>query len=166
MPRLPSFDRLVQAAGIAGIGIVCSSFWFKNYVGNKMTDLDYYKNAMITLRGSSAAMKLLGEPLKEHRIDIGDSKGTTTRPHRARMKVPIAGSKQRGELYLWAERHALDVPWELLRLELGLEQHKDKRLLVYTNPKYAKDYVQNFDIDALPAVPSGATEKQQSTSSQ
>uniref|UniRef100_A0A023FN96 Putative cytochrome oxidase complex assembly protein 1 n=1 Tax=Amblyomma cajennense TaxID=34607 RepID=A0A023FN96_AMBCJ len=159
MPRLPSLDRLVQAAGFAGIGIVCSSFWFKHYLGNKMTDLDYYKNAMTTLRGNSAAMKLLGEPIKELRIDIGDSASTSTRPHRARMKVPIKGSKQRGELYLWAERHALDVPWELLRLELGLEQHKDKRLLVYANPKYASDYVQNFDIDVLPAVSSSATEK-------
>uniref|UniRef100_G3MT48 Cytochrome c oxidase assembly factor 1 homolog n=1 Tax=Amblyomma maculatum TaxID=34609 RepID=G3MT48_AMBMU len=166
MPRLPSLDNLVRAVGIAGIGIVCSSFWFKQYLTDKMTDLDYYKNAMATLRGSSAAMKLLGEPVKEHRIDIGDTASTTTRPHRAQMKVPVQGSKQSGELYLWAERHALDVPWELLRLELSLEQHKDKRLLVYTNPKYAKDYVQNFDVDALPPMPSGVTDGCQSTPSQ
>ncbi|XP_077499238.1 uncharacterized protein LOC144111398 [Amblyomma americanum] len=159
MPRMPSLDRLVQAAGVAGIGIVCTSFWFKHYLGNKMSDLDYYKKAMKTLRGNSAAMQLLGEPVKELRIDIGDSASTSTRPHRARMKVPVKGSKQRGEVYLWAERHALDVPWELLRLELGLEQHKDKRLLVYANPKYAKDYVQNFDVDVLPAVPLRATEE-------
>ncbi|KAL1443617.1 hypothetical protein MTO96_045923, partial [Rhipicephalus appendiculatus] len=68
--------------------------------------------------------------------------------------VPVQGSKQRGELYLWAERHALDVPWELLRLELGLEAHKDKRLLVYCNPNYAKDYVKDFDVDVMPLAAS------------
>ncbi|XP_050023794.1 uncharacterized protein [Dermacentor andersoni] len=150
--RLPSLSQLVQISGWTGIGLVCTTFLFKNYLGYKMTELEYYKIAMSTLRGNAAAMKLLGEPLKEHRIDISDTTSTSTRPHRAQMKVPVQGSKQRGELYLWAERHALDVPWELLRLELGLEAHKDKRLLVYYNPKYAMDYVKDFDVDVVPAV--------------
>lgn len=148
---MPSLDRLLQIAGISGIGVVCGGFWFKNYLANKMSDLEYYKSAMTTLRGNSAAMRLLGEPIRERRIDIGDMEGTSTRAHRARMKVPIEGSKQRGELYLWAERHALDVPWELLRLELALEKYADKRLLVYTNPKYNKDYVKDFDVDEMPS---------------
>ncbi|KAH8035984.1 hypothetical protein HPB51_014341 [Rhipicephalus microplus] len=152
--RLPSFNRLLQISGLVGIGLVGSTFWFKNYLANKMTELEYYKIAMSTLQGNAAAMRLLGEPLKERRIDISDTDGTKTRPHRAQMKVPIQGSKQRGELYLWAERHALDVPWELLRLELGLEAHRDKRLLVYYNPKYAKDYVKDFDVDTMPLVAS------------
>ncbi|KAH6941959.1 hypothetical protein HPB50_025679 [Hyalomma asiaticum] len=150
--RLPSMSRLMQIAGFAGIGLVGCSFWFKNYLAGKMTELEYYKAAVSTLRGNAAAMRLLGEPLKERRIDIGDSAGTRTRPHRAQMKVPVQGSKQQGVLYLWAERPALDMPWELLRLELGLEMHKDKRLLVYYNPKYAKDYVKDFDVDAVPAA--------------
>lgn len=163
--RLPSVNRLLQISGLTGLGLVGSTFWFKNYLANKMTELEYYKVAMSTLQGNAAAMRLLGEPLKERRIDISDTDGTKTRPHRAHMKVPVQGSKQRGELYLWAERHALDVPWELLRLELGLEAHKDKRLLVYYNPKYAKDYVKDFDVDVMPVAASDESSKPCSASS-
>ncbi|KAM7299411.1 hypothetical protein ISCGN_019977 [Ixodes scapularis] len=153
--RMTTVNKLLKYASFGGLATVGGILGLQKYVAMKLTELEYYKTSLAMLRNHKEAVKLLGEPVRERNIDVGDSKSTTTRPYRARMKVPLSGSKQSGDLYLWAQRRTLQDSWEVLRLELGLQTLKDKRLLVYANPGYGVDYVRNFDVDAVPDLVDG-----------
>ncbi|CAN7937384.1 unnamed protein product, partial [Ixodes hexagonus] len=153
--KMAKVNRLLKYASFTGLATVGGIICFQNYVAKKLTENEYYKTSLSMLRSHKEAVRLLGEPVIERNIDLADSKGTTTRPYRARMKVPLRGSKQSGELYLWAQRPGLEEPWDVLRLELGLKAHKDRRLVVYAKPGYDADYVRNFDVDAEPRIVDG-----------
>ena len=46
------------------------------------------------------------------------------------LQVPLKGNKQGGTLYLWASRPETSEPWSVDRLELGVEEHPGKRILL------------------------------------
>lgn len=99
---------------------------------------------MQILRDNAAAMKLLGEPVRERLVDLGEMDVSDSR---AKVKVPLRGSRQRGDLYLWAERPDKVSDWDVIRLELALQEVPGQRLLVYANPEYAGDYTKAFDAN-------------------
>lgn len=145
-----NINRALQIASVSGAACVVGITFMKNHIAGKLSELECYKTSVAMLRSHEGAVRLLGEPIHEGKIDLTDTENTRTRPYRAKMKVPLRGSKQRGELYLWAERNNTASPWDVLRVELVLEQKKDMKLVVYADPRHGAEYVLDFDVDRVP----------------
>jgi len=90
----------------------------------------YYKQSFVILRQNRAAVDMLGEPIKEGSVDLRDNYNFTNETI-ARLKVPVKGKHNRGQLFLWASRPAQCEPWDVDRLELGLKTEPDRHLLLF-----------------------------------
>ncbi|XP_023020420.1 cytochrome c oxidase assembly factor 1 homolog [Leptinotarsa decemlineata] len=120
---------LVKIGAIGGVATVTMGLLFKNKLNNNVKATDFYKNALKLVRSHPGAVNLLGEPIKDLRIDVGNEKDNFTKGDFAQYKVPLKGSKQRGTLYFWAERD-VNEKWLVNRVELELKNIPDKRLLI------------------------------------
>lgn len=121
---------LVKIASVGGILTVSMGYALRIKLNNKICQTDYYKDAFKTLRTNPAAVSLLGEPIKDHLLNVSDSEKNYTKPLTAHYEVPVKGPKQRGTLYFWAERKSIEDSWIVNRIELGLKDEPNKRLLI------------------------------------
>ncbi|KAG5896737.1 hypothetical protein JTB14_031719 [Gonioctena quinquepunctata] len=122
---------LVKIGAIGGVATITMGFLFKNKLNKNIKGTEYYKSALSTVRSHPAAVHLLGEPIKDLTIDVGNQRDNFTKGDQAQYKVPLKGSKQRGTLYFWAEKY-VDDGWVVNRIELEIANYVDKRLLVKT----------------------------------
>lgn len=101
----------------------------KDSMETKVRQTQYYRDAMKTLRAHDGAKHLLGEPIKDKGVNIGDSENYVD-GFKAYFKVKIFGPKDSGVMYFWADRAEVKEPWILKRIELELKSQPDKRLVV------------------------------------
>ncbi|XP_044264362.1 uncharacterized protein LOC123011121 [Tribolium madens] len=119
---------LVKIGAIGGVATVTMGFFYRNKVDQNIKSTVYYKEALKTVRTNKGAVHLLGEPIKEGKIDIDDTETNFTKEHSARYEVPVRGPKQKGKIYFWASKH--NSEWVVNRIELGLEDEPNRRLLI------------------------------------
>lgn len=75
----------------------------------------------------AGAKSILGEPIREVGIDLGEP--NVYKPDKAYVEVAVKGSQNRGTLYFWAEKPNEAEQWNVSRIELQLKDD-DKRLLI------------------------------------
>uniref|UniRef100_V5FWA7 Cytochrome c oxidase assembly protein n=1 Tax=Anoplophora glabripennis TaxID=217634 RepID=V5FWA7_ANOGL len=102
----------------------------KGKINANIKATEFYKDALKTLRSHKAAVHLLGEPIKDAMIDIGNEKKNYAKENVAKYEVPVKGPKQRGTLYFWAERKNPESNWNVYRIELEVANDSTKRLLL------------------------------------
>lgn len=121
---------LVKIGAVAGFATVTMGLLFRSKINANIKATDFYKDAMKTLRRHKGAVQLLGEPIKDTMIDIGNQKKNYANDNIAKYEVPVKGPKQRGTLYFWAERKNPESSWNVYRIELEVANDSSKRLLI------------------------------------
>ncbi|KAJ8925496.1 hypothetical protein NQ315_009334 [Exocentrus adspersus] len=125
---------LVKIGAIGGIATVTMGLLFQSKLNDNIKATDFFKDAMKTLRSHRGAVHLLGEPIKDYRIDVGNRKKNYAEGDVAQYEVPVKGSKQKGTLYFWAKRENAESRWNVHRMELELASDASKRLLIKSDP--------------------------------
>ncbi|KAJ8947886.1 hypothetical protein NQ318_010032 [Aromia moschata] len=121
-----SNEALVKIGALGGIATVTMGLLFKAKIQANVKATVYYKEAIESLRKHQEAVRLLGQPIKEGSIDIGNENRNYTKENVARYEVPVRGPKQKGIVYFLAERKGFEDNWIVTRIELELENSKKR----------------------------------------
>ncbi|CAG9821226.1 unnamed protein product [Phaedon cochleariae] len=121
---------LVRIGAIGGVATVTMGMLLKNKLNHNIKQTEYYKDALKTLRSHPGAVYLLGEPIKDLGIEVGNERDNFTKGNYAQYRVPLKGMKQRGTLYFWAERVDTQKEWIVNRMELEVAEYTDRRMLI------------------------------------
>lgn len=119
---------LVKIGAIGGMLTVSMGLAARFKINENIKKAEYYKDALKTVRTNKGAVYLLGEPMKDGRVDIGNSEKNFTKDDKAQYEVPVKGPKQKGMIYFWAAKQ--DTEWVVTRIELGLQNEPNRRLLI------------------------------------
>lgn len=119
---------LVKIGAIGGIATVTMGLLYRNKIDQNIKNTVYFKEALNTVRANKGAVHYLGEPIKVGRIDIDNLEENFTKENTAHYEVPIRGPKQAGKVYFWARKQGNE--WVVNRIELGLKNEPDRRLLI------------------------------------
>lgn len=122
--------KLIKIAAFGGILTATMGLAYRSKVENNVKQTDHYKEAMKILRAHKAAISLLGEPIKDCRIEITNDNKNYTKALDSHYEVPVKGPKQRGVMHFWASRKSMNDKFVVDRVELELKNEKDKRLLI------------------------------------
>ncbi|CAH0405958.1 unnamed protein product [Chilo suppressalis] len=97
MTRL-STNTLIKIAAWGGIIVSTTGFYLQTVLIDRVRNFDYYKAALKTLRSHAGAVYYLGEPIKDKRFSISDSENNFSDGQTARFRVPVTGTKDKGQL--------------------------------------------------------------------
>ncbi|KAI4491436.1 hypothetical protein M0804_002828 [Polistes exclamans] len=96
--KMISLQTLVKIAGFTGLVVGGTGYAFRYKIQNEIREVQFYKDAMQHLYSHQKALDLLGTPIKEKRVDIGDAKKNGSDDNKTWLTIPIMGSKSFGEL--------------------------------------------------------------------
>lgn len=130
MVRLPSLPTLARTAAIGGFIVIGSAHYIKGHIQGGIKQSEYYRESLKVVRENRGVAHLMGEPIRDGSLDLGDSEHNFCTGTEAQFRVPLKGAKQKGTLYLWASRLEFSEPWSVDRLELSLDDHPGKRILL------------------------------------
>ncbi|XP_045106764.1 uncharacterized protein LOC123501812 isoform X2 [Portunus trituberculatus] len=130
MVVLPSLPTLARTAAIGGVIVIGSAHYFRGRIQDGIKQTEYYQESLRILRENRGVAYLMGEPIRDGRLDLGDNVNNFCTEKEAQFQVPLKGTKQAGILYLWASRSAGLQPWSVDRLELSVEDQPGKRILL------------------------------------
>ncbi|KAK4298652.1 hypothetical protein Pmani_029020 [Petrolisthes manimaculis] len=130
---MSKLGHLSRIAAVVGLAVLGSSFYFKSRIVSGIKQTPYYQESLKELRSHRGIVHLLGEPIIDGSINIGDNTINFSTDTYAQFQVPVAGTKQSGTLYLWASR-TLEEGWRVDRLELGLKDDPGRRVLLKATP--------------------------------
>lgn len=119
---------LVKIAGYGGIIVSTTGFYLKLRLIDRVRDYDYYKNAMKILRSHRGAVFYLGEPIRDSRFDLTDTKNNFYDGSAAQFLIPVKGPKDKGKYFIWAEN--TDEGWKVSKAELELKSKPDAKLVI------------------------------------
>lgn len=136
---LPSLSTLARTAAIGGFVVIGSSFYFKSRIQQGIKQSEYFKESLRILRSHRGIAYLLGEPIRDGNLDLGDNVNNFCTGKEAQFQVPVTGPKKSGTLYLWASRPEYSDKWNVDRLELGLTDDPGRRVLLRDSPKLHVD---------------------------
>ncbi|KAK5648932.1 hypothetical protein RI129_003824 [Pyrocoelia pectoralis] len=125
-----SNSTLMKIAAIGGLATATMGYALRSKINERISDTEYYKEAMHLTKHHRGVNYLLGEPLQMGKVDVTDTENNWTKTLSAHYEVPVKGSKQKGMLYFWAERKSELDKWSINRIELQLDSDTNKRLLV------------------------------------
>ncbi|XP_070508115.1 uncharacterized protein [Chironomus tepperi] len=111
---------------IAVGGMTCVMI-MRSMLKERVRQTEYFRDSMKILRTHEGCKYLLGEPIKEVGLDVGEPNfANSTGAH---FEVKVKGSQNKGTMYFWADRPTDKDKWQISRLELEI-QNDDKRLVV------------------------------------
>jgi hypothetical protein len=95
-----------------------------------ITKSNHYKQAMELLHNHPEAIKALGEPIQECKIQTTNRKNYGTDGKKSWINVPVKGPNDKG--YLFYEFPVVEdgKPIELTKVELSVNKMKDYKLLI------------------------------------
>lgn len=127
---LKSNMTYIKIAGIGGIATAVMGYMARGKIQDNVKSATFYKEAMKLVRAHPAAVHLLGEPIKDGRIDVGNNRKNFIEGNRAQFEVPLKGPKQKGTMYILATKEDDDKEWSVNQLELETVNNLNKRLIV------------------------------------
>jgi hypothetical protein len=93
--------------------------------------------AVDMLQNNPQAVEVIGRPVHAGSINPVDAFHNYVMNGRGRMRIPVQGSKGKGELDVWATRDTHnDMNWAINRLELELEDIKNGKFVLFDDKKY------------------------------
>lgn len=125
-----SVKALARTASIGGVIVIGSAVYFKSRIQYGLKSSEYYKESLSILRGHRGIAHLLGEPIKDGTLNLGDNANNFCTGTEAQFQVPVRGSNKSGVLYLWASRPEIGQKWNIDRLELGFKEEPLRRILI------------------------------------
>ncbi|KAL7018768.1 hypothetical protein ACKWTF_010906 [Chironomus riparius] len=118
---------LWKASVYIAVGGMTSVMLMRSLLKERVRQTEYFRDSMKVLRTHEGCKYLLGEPIKEVGLDVGDPNyANNTEAH---FEVKVKGPQNKGTMYFWADRPSDKDKWQIRRLELEL-QNDDKRLVV------------------------------------
>ncbi|CAG9764979.1 unnamed protein product [Ceutorhynchus assimilis] len=129
-----SNQTLVKIGAIGGVATIIMGFLARDNMQSKIKGAPFYNEAMKLVRKHPGAVSLLGEPIKEGRIDVGNKENfVNVEENLAKFKVPLKGPKQKGTMFLTGTKQDNDEQWSIGCIELEVASHPNKRLLIINN---------------------------------
>lgn len=110
---------LVGIAGLGGMITGLTGYTLHNILQKRVRESPVYQEAMKTINKHPAVISLLGEPVRSDRVNVG-SKNNVLSLRLSTLELPVHGPKNKGTLYVWADRLTDSDPWNLYRLELEI----------------------------------------------
>ncbi|XP_022698541.1 uncharacterized protein LOC111265842 isoform X1 [Varroa jacobsoni] len=218
----PEIVRLGNVAVLTAVGSCIGLLYMQERTRKKFKQSEYFQKTMRVLLENQSARTLLGEPVIFGNVNLYDPNLFYVTAEKAKLVIPVRGSKRKGVVYSWCVRHvapmvstrnnsdmetnctdslliscsydirqqphfSLDLQshrffsavantapllpnektsvdseagavtqleessekklsqWRVMRVEILLEQAKDKRLLVYKTPEGDENFVDTFD---------------------
>lgn len=129
---------LVKVASVTGIATVLMGLAARSKIETNIKTASFYKEALKVVRGHPAAVQLLGSPIRDGYINVGNSGENSIEGNRAHFTVPLKGQKQKGTLYLYTTKEDNDTEWTLSRIELAIANLPNKKLIVKSDENSSK----------------------------
>ncbi|XP_022657507.1 uncharacterized protein LOC111248805 isoform X2 [Varroa destructor] len=175
----PEIVRLGNVAVLTAVGSCIGLLYMQERTRKKFKQSEYFQKTMRVLLENQSARTLLDDPNLFY-----------VTAEKAKLVIPVRGSKRKGVVYSWCVRHVAPMvstrnnsdmeavantapllpnektsvdseagavtqleessekklsQWRVMRVEILLEQAKDKRLLVYKTPEGDENFVDTFD---------------------
>lgn len=161
-PSNRTLGNICVYGAVASISAVMYMRW---KMEDRVKSSDYYKLALKGLRSHQGAVGLLGEPIKDSGIDLGNANNNCN-AEKAYFEVSVRGSKDKGKeyrvnqeliltnrfstgtLYFWAYNQP-DNGWLIDRLELETKLNPEKRFLLKKSENLNSDLPES--LSTLPA---------------
>ncbi|XP_033215910.1 uncharacterized protein LOC117172184 isoform X1 [Belonocnema kinseyi] len=117
--------------GIAGLGTLELFTSYLIPAGIRLYS-SCYQEAMQCLRDHPEAVKVLGEPITEGRIDYSNTIENNADTNMTWFTVPVSGPKSRGKMRYWIDSDAesSNKMFRVVRIELQFSNSPDKILLI------------------------------------
>jgi cytochrome c oxidase assembly factor 1 len=125
-----SNKTLAKIAAYGGLLVASTGMLVHWKLQARLKDSEFHKEAMKILRNHRPSVSLLGEPIKSGNVDIGNTTTNVCDATHAQLEIPVKGPKNKGTLFFWAERVDPEQKWNVYRMELGLKNDPNRRLLV------------------------------------
>lgn len=140
-----STNFLAKCSVYIAVGGMTSVMIMRSILKDKVRRQEYFQSALKITRNHEGmrlrsklesvfefyflegAKLILGEPIKEVGIDLGEP--NVYKSDQAYVEVSVKGSQNRGTLYFWADKPEGVEQWNVSRIELQLKDD-DKRLLI------------------------------------
>lgn len=126
--------QLVKISSMLGVATIGMGLLYETKVSQNIKNTSFCKEALKRLRSHSGAVHLLGEPIKDGKIRLGTGAVNFVTDSTAQYQIPVKGPKEKGILYLWANRENIESEWIVERVELGLKKDPSKRLIIKESP--------------------------------
>ncbi|KAF4531962.1 hypothetical protein B566_EDAN010209 [Ephemera danica] len=124
-------NKLLAKIAIYGGAIALGGgFWMKSQIQGRIKSSNYYKLALQQLRSHKGAIALLGEPIRDGDLDLGNSEINHCDGLNAQFHVPVRGPQDKGILHFWALRESTQHSWQVTRSELELKSDASRRLVI------------------------------------
>jgi cytochrome c oxidase assembly factor 1 len=128
--NMVSNRTLAQIAAYGGVFVASTGMLVHWKLQERVKGSEFHKEGMKILRKHQPSLSLLGEPIKAGNIDLGDNAANCCNSAHAQLQIPVKGPKNKGTLFLWAEKVDPQEKWNVYRLELGLKNDLSRRLLI------------------------------------
>nr|CAD7603231.1 unnamed protein product [Timema genevievae] len=125
---------LAKIAAVGGVVTITTGYYIRGKIEDGIKKSEYYKEALKTLRNHKGVVSVFGEPIKDGRLNLGDSENNFCDSYRAQFQVPVRGPDHRGTLHLWAERETHQHDWNVYKLELEVQGNSNKRIVLRNQP--------------------------------
>ncbi|GAB6024167.1 hypothetical protein CHUAL_008871 [Chamberlinius hualienensis] len=127
--------RLLTKIAVGGaIFTAVTGVFMENMIGYRLKQGSFYTQSMSIIRSSSAVKELMGEPIRDLSINLGNKTNRVDNT-KANLQVELKGPKTSGVALIEAERANTDEDWKLKRLEMTFDSQPDKKLVVYKDEK-------------------------------
>lgn len=129
---------LVGIAGLGGMVTGLTGYTLHSVLQKRVRDSPVYQEAMRTVNKHPAVISLLGKPVKSDRINVG-SKNNVLSLKLSTLELPVYGPKNKGTLYVWADRLTAGDQWNLYRLELEILDSAGGKLCLLNKQRALND---------------------------
>ncbi|CAG0886353.1 unnamed protein product [Darwinula stevensoni] len=129
-----SYQVLKRVAVGGAVAVIATGLYLERRIQLKFSNEEYFRKSMKMLRESVSANIVMDQPIWSGRVNLRDEFNYAN-GLKAKIAIPVKGPKDRGTLYVWAERPDYKDEWTITRLELGLKSEPEKRLLIHDHAK-------------------------------
>ncbi|KDR23431.1 hypothetical protein L798_05793 [Zootermopsis nevadensis] len=129
-----SNETLAKIAAYGGVVVASTGVLLHLKLQSRVKDSEFHKEAMKILRNHRPSVSLLGEPIKSGNVDLGNTTANVCDATHAQLEVPVKGPKNKGTLFFCAKRVDPEQKWNVYRMELGLKNDPNRRLLIKNDP--------------------------------
>ncbi|KAK0070347.1 cytochrome c oxidase assembly factor 1 [Biomphalaria pfeifferi] len=117
---------LAKAAVVGGVFTLGAAIWMEDQIQRNFKKQDYYKASMLLLHNYEPASQSLGNPIYSGKLTLSDTEKLHVDGLKAKLEIPLKGSKDKGVLYVLASRENQGERWNIDQLHLKICSTKQK----------------------------------------
>lgn len=130
--KLPILGRIALGVAVVGTGSLYAIRWT---IQSKIRESPTYGEALKCLRENKNAVDVLGEPIKEKGVDIGDRDCYGRKDNVCWVTVPLEGRRRKGSLHYWIDTADQEgTNFRLTKVELSIDRSSVGRILLRDDP--------------------------------